>query len=124
MASGSRDHQVAGVVDPTPRGELLELRPVQFARRPEVDVFDARSDMAQLCAAHAGLEAPGVAACNLAFDQEAKPFSVAEVCGVILFAHLGKSVSHSVKLQLAQLLQGGVGQHRVSFQGKLTGQWK
>jgi hypothetical protein len=67
-AAGACDHQVAGVVDPTPGGELLELRPVQFARRPEVDVFDRRSDMAQLCAAHAGLEAPGVAACDLAFD--------------------------------------------------------
>ena len=37
--AGSGDHQVAGVADPTPIGELLELYPVQFARRPEVDVL-------------------------------------------------------------------------------------
>ena len=77
-AAGTGDHQVAGVVDPTPGGELLELGPVQFAGRPEVYIFDGRPDVTQLCAAHAGLEAPGVAAGNLAFDQQAKPFGVAE----------------------------------------------
>ena len=69
---------------------MLELGPVQFARRPEVHIFNSRPDVAQLCAAHAGLEASGVAAGNLAFDQQAKPFGVAEVCSVILLAHLGE----------------------------------
>lgn len=124
MANGASNHQVAGVVDPTTGGELLELRPIQLARRPEVHIFDSRTDMTQLCAAHTGLEAPGVAAGDLAFDQQAKPFGVAEIGGVILFVHLDKGISHSVKLQLSQLFQGGVGQHRFSFQGKLSGQWK
>ena len=69
---------------------MLELGPVQLARRAEVDIFDSRPDMAQLRTAHTGLEAPGVAAGDLALDQEAKPFGMAEICDVILFAHLGK----------------------------------
>ena len=68
-AAGAGDPQVAGVLDPTPGGELLELRPVQFARRPEVHIFDSRPDMRQLCAAHAGLKAPCVTTGNLAFDS-------------------------------------------------------
>ena len=96
--------------DPAPGGELLELGPVQFARGPEVEAFDNRTNVAQLCAAHRGLEAPGS---DLAFDQKAKPFGMAQICDVILFVHVGEGISHSVELQLAQLLQGGVGQPRL-----------
>ena len=77
--AGTGDHQVAGVTDPASGGELLEQSPVRFARRAEVDIFDGGPDVAQPCRAHAGLEAPGIAAGDLAVDQQAKPFGVAQI---------------------------------------------
>jgi len=53
---------------------LLEQGPIQFARGPEVDIFDGGPDVA-----HAGLEAPGIAAGDLAVDEQAKPFGVTQI---------------------------------------------
>jgi len=78
------DHQVSGILDPASGGELLEQGPVQFARGPEVDIFDGGPDVAQPCRPHAGLEAPGIAAGELAVDQQAEPFGVAQLCGGVL----------------------------------------
>jgi len=76
--TGAGDQQVAGVTDPASGGALLEQGPVRFARGPEVDIFDGGPDVAQPCRAHAGLEAPGIAAGDLAVDAQAKPFGVTE----------------------------------------------
>ena len=83
-AVGVSDHQVAGIVDPSPGGELLELGSVQPARSHEVYIFDCCPDATQLCGAQTGLEASGVAACDRALDQEAEPFGMAEICEALL----------------------------------------
>jgi len=94
-AAGAGDHQVAGVTDPASSGELLEQGPVQFARGPEVDIFDGRSDVAQPCRTHAGLEPAGIAADDLAVDQQAKPFGIAQVGGGVLRLQVVESLGQT-----------------------------
>jgi len=116
--AGAGDHQVASVFDPAPGGELLEQGPVQFARCAEVDIFDGGPDVAQPCCAHAGLEPAGIAAGELAVNQQAEPFGVAQLCGGILRLQVDEGLGHAVKLHVAELVKGGVGQHCLSFQWK------
>jgi len=77
--AGTGNHQVARICDPAPGGELLEQSPVQFAWRAEVDMFDGGPGVAPPCCADAGLEAPGIAAGDLAVDEQAKPFGVTQI---------------------------------------------
>ena len=116
--AGAGDHQIAGVCDPAPGGELLEQSPVQFAWRAKVDIFDGRPDVAQLCRPHAGLEPPRIAAGDLAVDQQPEPFVVAQIGSGVLRLQVVESLGHTVEFQLAQLFQGWVGQHCLSFQWK------
>ena len=93
------DHQIAGVFDPAPGRELLEQGPVQFAWRAEVDILDGRANVAEPCCAHAGLEPPGVAGDDLAVDEQAKPFGVAQVGGGLLLLQVDESLGHTVEFQ-------------------------
>jgi len=116
--AGASDHQVARLFDPASGGELLEQGPVQFARRAKVDILDGRPDVAQLCRAHAGLEPSRIAAGDLAVDQQAEPFGVAQIGSGVLRLQVDEGLGHAVELHLSELVQGGVRQHRLSFQWK------
>lgn len=93
-------------------------RPVQLARGAEVDILDGAADVAQLRRAHAGLESPAVAAGDLAVDQQAEPFSVAQLDGGVLGLQFGERLGHAVEPKCAEVVQGRVGEHRLSFQWK------
>lgn len=64
-------YEVAGVCDPAPGGELLEQGPVQPARGQKVDIVDGSAGVAELGGAHPGLEPAGIAAGDLAINQQA-----------------------------------------------------
>ena len=55
---------------------------------------------------------------DLAVDQQAEPFGVAETCSSVLNLQLGKGFGHPVKPQGLQVIEGWVVKHCVSFQWK------
>jgi hypothetical protein len=59
-------------------------RLVEAAAGAVIDIFRASPHMAQPGGAHAGFKALGFSACDLAVDQQAKPFGVAEIASSIL----------------------------------------
>jgi hypothetical protein len=59
-------------------------RLVEAAPCAVIDVFRAGAHVAQPGRAHAGFKALGFPACDLAVDQQAKPFGVAEIGSSVL----------------------------------------
>lgn len=110
------DDQIAGVGDPAPGGELLKQRSAQPARGAEVDIFDGSANVAKLDGTHANLEPAGLAAGELAFDEQGEPFGMAQLGGDILRLQFEEGLGHAVEPQGAELVQGGVGEQHLSFQ--------
>ena len=73
--------------------------------------------MAQPGGAHPSFKPLGLTAGDLTVDEQAKPFSVAEVCCGILRLQLGKSFGHTVQPQGLQMIEGWVIKHCVPFNG-------
>jgi len=74
--------------------------------------------MAQPGRAHAGLKAPGFSAGDLAVDQQANPFGVAEIGSSVLNLEVCEGFGHAIKSHGFQMIEGWVGKHDVSFQLK------
>jgi hypothetical protein len=74
--------------------------------------------MAQPGSTHAGLKPLCFSACDLAVNEQAKPFSVAEIGSCILHLQFGKGLCHTVQPQGLQVIEGWVVKHCVSFQWK------
>ena len=115
--AGAGDDQVALVGDPFAREQALEQRLVETAPRAVIDVFRAGTHMAQPGRAHAGFKALGFSAGDLTVNQQAKPFSVAEISGCILCLQFGEDFGHTVKPQSFQVIEGWVGKHGCPFNG-------
>ena len=92
-------------------GEALEQGLVELARRAEVYVLDARTDMAQLGGPHPALELPGASVCGFAVDQQTEPFGMAEVAGIVAALEFRESVRHAVEPERTQLVVGGMVEH-------------
>jgi hypothetical protein len=73
--------------------------------------------MAQRCGPQPGAEAPGVAIGELAVDQQGEPVGVGEIVDAVLGLQLGEGRGHAVQPERAQLVEGRVGEHGVSFSG-------
>ncbi|MFT7057682.1 MAG: hypothetical protein ACJASV_000181 [Pseudorhodobacter sp.] len=82
--TGAGDDQVALICDPLAGEQALEQRLVEAAPRAVIDIFRASAHMALPGRAHPGLEALGLTAGDLTVNQQAKPFSVAEICSSVL----------------------------------------
>ena len=74
--------------------------------------------MAQPGGTHAGRKPLGLTAGDLTVNQQAKPFSVAEISGSVLCLQFGKGLGHTVQPQGFQVIEGWVGKHEVPFQWK------
>ena len=74
--------------------------------------------MAQPCRAHPGFKALGLTAGDLTVDQQAKPFSVAHICGTVLRLQFAERFGHTVEPHGFQVIEGWMGKHDVSFQWK------
>jgi hypothetical protein len=50
---------------------------------------------------------------DLAIEQQAKPFEMGEVCGLIGGLDVATGLDHAVETELAQLVERGMGEHDV-----------
>jgi hypothetical protein len=66
--------------------------------------------------AQSGLEAPGIAVCGLAVEQQRQPFGVREIADLLLRFEFDEGLRHAVELERSQLVEG---EHRSS-----SPQWK
>ena len=75
--------------------------------------------MTQPGGTQSGLEAPGVAIGSLAVEQQRQPFGVREIADLLLRLELDEGLHHAVELERSELVEGGMGKHRLS-----SPQWK
>jgi hypothetical protein len=94
IACQAVDDQVALVGDPFGGEQALEQRLVEAAPCAVIDVLWTGAHMAQPGRAHAGLEALGLTAGDLAVDQQAKPFGVAEIGSSVLNLQFDEGFGH------------------------------
>ena len=71
----TRDQAVPVLADPVTAGQAQEQRPIETARRTEIDILDS-GGVPQFGGARTRLEAPLLSQRGFLFDQEAKPFGV------------------------------------------------
>jgi hypothetical protein len=63
-------------------------------------------------------KALGFSACDLAVDQQAKPFGVAKLSSAVLRLQFAERFGHTIEPQGLQVIEGWMGKHDVSFQWK------
>ena len=113
----ARDQTVPVLADPVAAGQAQEQRPVEAARRAEVNVLD-RGGVPQLGGARARLEALLLPQRGLAFDQQAEPFGVVKGAALGIGCQFLESFGHAVQAKLAQPIQCRVVQQGCSPQWK------
>lgn len=104
-AGGPADQQVGVVVDPLAFDQHRQEAAVEAARGAIVDVLDTGL-LAQLGVLQP-LRQPLVASqCRFAFEQQCKPFGVAEARGVAAGFDVGEGLGHAVKAERVELIEG------------------
>ena len=94
IACQAADDQVAPVGDPFAGEQALEQLRLKFQVQHPAP------------AGHPGLKPPGLTAGNLMVNQQAKPFSLVEICNSVLHLHFGKGFGHPVKPQGLKVIEG------------------
>ena len=92
-------------------------RLVEATPRAVIDIFWTGAHMAQPGGAHPCLKPLCFSACNLAVDEQAKPFSVAEIGSCVLRLQFGKGLGHTVQPEGFEMIKGWVIKHCVPFNG-------
>jgi hypothetical protein len=95
-AAGTGDDQITLVGDPSASKQVLEQRFIEATACAVIDIFRAGANMAQPGSPHAGLEPLCFSACDFTVNEQAKPFSVAEISSSILHLQFGKGFGHAV----------------------------
>lgn len=90
--------------------ELLEESAVKTAGGLVVDILDDGL-MAQLGISKPGCQTPVATIGHFAVDQEAKPLGMGEPGDLAGCLDLGEGLRHTNEAQLAELFEGGMGQH-------------
>jgi hypothetical protein len=108
-ASRTADQEVGVLVDPAALDETGEQRAVETARGAVVNVLDARL-LAQLGVAQASGEPLVVAQRGFAFEQQRKPFGVAEACSLAGGFDVDEGLGHAVEAERIEAVEGRMGE--------------
>src|SRR5271166_6101485 len=109
------DDQVLPRLDPAAQRQLLEQRTVQTARRAVIDILD-RGVVSQPGVAQARTQSAVLPVGEFTVEQQAEPFGVIELGGARAGGQFLESARHADKAKLAQLVERGMGQQRISPQ--------
>ena len=103
-ALGAAYQQIGVVVDPAAFDQHRQQASVEAARGAIVDVFDAGllAQLGVLQPLRKSLVAPQR---GFVFEQERKPFGVAEACGLAAGFDVGEGLGHAVKAQRVELVE-------------------
>jgi len=107
-AAGSRDENAAVFGDPGTIVQALKQRTIQPARGTIIDIFHAGAALAQLCRPEPGLETTGVAGSAFAVEHQADPFDRIHLSAALTGQQLCEGFGHTVQLEGAQHIMGGV----------------
>jgi hypothetical protein len=89
--------------------QLLEQRAIQTAWRAVIDIFDG-GVVAQARVSQSRPEPPVLTIRQLAVEQQAKPFSVIEVCAARVGDQFLEGARHAGQAELTQLFECWMGQ--------------
>lgn len=109
-AGGPNQQEIVMLPDPITAGELQEQVAIEAAGGAEVDVLDL-GVMAELRGTGPCLEALLTARGRFPFEQDREPFTVLELSRLRLRLEFVIRVRHAGEAELAQHVDGGVGQH-------------
>src|SRR5690606_35366425 len=105
------DQDVELALEVLAAGELPHEAFVETAAVTIIDVFDA-GVLAQACEAQARLQPPVATLGHLPIDEEPEPLLEAQGAEVIRAQLLGERAVHAGELELEQLVEDRMGQHR------------
>lgn len=90
--------------------QFLEESAVETAGCLVIDILDDGL-MTQLGVSKPGRQAPVATMADLTLDQKTEPFGMGKPCDLARCLDLGEGLGHAGEAELAELFEGGMGQH-------------